>query len=104
MNPATLSVIQSVMSVGSMLLASWAHYRLNQMPAPSPAPVPPPAPHLGDGHILAALLQALSGKPPLPTTPAPTPVASDPLQQWLTILAALQQAAPPASPPTVKAA
>jgi hypothetical protein len=102
MNPATLSVIQSVMSVGSMLLAAWAHYRLNQMPTPTPVPVPPSAPHLGDGHILAALLQALSGKPPLPITPSPPLTASDPLQQWLTILAALQQTAPPVSPQPAK--
>jgi hypothetical protein len=104
MNPTTLTMIQSVMSLGSMLLAAWAHYRLNQMPAPSPPPVPAPAPHLGDGHILAALLQALSGKPPLPTTPAAPPVPTDPLQQWLAILAALQQAAPPAAPQAAKPA
>jgi hypothetical protein len=106
MNPATLTLMQTITSVASLLLSAWAHYRLNQSqptpPATPPAPLPAPAPHLGDGHILAALLQALSARPTLPTPPASSPASSDLLTQWLALLSALQPAAPPPTPPTSK--
>jgi hypothetical protein len=104
MNPATLTLMQTITSVASLLLSAWAHYRLNQSPpttpAPPPALPPAPAPHLGDGHILAALLQALSARPTLPTPPASPPASSDLLTQLLALLSTLQPS--PTPPPTVK--
>jgi hypothetical protein len=78
----TLAVLQLVLAALGPVLGAWAHYRLNQ------AATPPPAPHLGDGHILAALLSALNGPRPAPAPPAPP---TDLSAQLLALLAQLAQ-------------
>jgi len=77
----TLAVLQLVLAAAGPVLGAWAHYRLNR--------AAPPAPHLGDGHILAALLSALNGTSPAPPPAAP-PTPADLSAQLLALLGQAQ--------------
>jgi hypothetical protein len=76
----TLALVQLLLSAAGPILAALAHYRLNRAAAP--------APHLGDGHLLAALRSALTA-PPLPAPPAP-PTSADLTAQLVALLGQAQ--------------
>ena len=78
----TLAILQLILAAAGPILGAWAHYRLNNA-------APPPPPHVGDGHILAALLAVLNGTSPAKPPPAP-PAPADLTAQLLSLLAQAQ--------------